>query len=75
MIAPAIIVVVCALALFAVPAGGQTSEDGIRAALRGEYRRAAEILKPIAEDWRSDDTAAPFVMATGSLTAAPRRRW
>jgi TPR repeat protein len=37
--------------------------DGVAALARGDYQRAAEILKPIAEDWRSDDTAAQFFMA------------
>jgi len=37
--------------------------DGVAALARGDYQRAVEILKPIAEDWRSDDTAAQFFMA------------
>ena len=37
--------------------------DGVVALARGDYQRAAEILKPIAEDWRGDDTAAQFFMA------------
>ena len=37
--------------------------DGIVALARGDYQRAVEILKPIAEDWRGDDTAAQFFMA------------
>ena len=45
-------------------ASGQTgTADGTAALARGDYQRAAEILKPIAEDWRSDDTAAQFFMA------------
>ena len=43
---------------------GQTgTADGVAALARGDYQRAAEILKPIAEDWRTDDTAAQFFMA------------
>ena len=43
---------------------GQTSAaDGVLALARGDYQRAAEILKPIAEDWRTEDTAAQFFMA------------
>jgi hypothetical protein len=37
--------------------------DGVAALARGDYQRAVEILKPIAEDWRSEDTAAQFFMA------------
>jgi hypothetical protein len=36
--------------------------DGVAALARGDYPRAVEILKPIAEDWRSQDTAAQFFM-------------
>jgi hypothetical protein len=43
---------------------GQTgTADGVAALARGEYQRAAEILKPIAEDLRTNDTAAQFFMA------------
>jgi hypothetical protein len=45
-------------------ASGQTgTADGVAALARGDYQRAAEILKPIAEDWRSEDTAAQFFLA------------
>src|SRR3954471_16313686 len=37
--------------------------DGVAALARGDYERAVQILKPIAEDWRSDDTAAQFFLA------------
>ena len=37
--------------------------DAVVALARGDYQRAVEILRPIAEDWRSDDTAAQFFMA------------
>jgi hypothetical protein len=37
--------------------------DGVAALLRGDYQRAVEILKPIAEDSRSQDTVAQFFMA------------
>ncbi|MGH8638859.1 MAG: tetratricopeptide repeat protein, partial [Burkholderiales bacterium] len=39
------------------------SADGVIALARGDYQRAVEILKPIAEDRRSEDTAAQFFMA------------
>jgi hypothetical protein len=37
--------------------------DGVAALARGDYQRAVEILKPIAEDWNIEDTAAQFFMA------------
>jgi hypothetical protein len=37
--------------------------DGVAALARGDYQRAVEILKPIADDWRANDTAAQFFMA------------
>ncbi len=40
-----------------------TTADGVAALARGDYQRAVEILKPIAEDWRTADTAAQFFMA------------
>lgn len=43
---------------------GQTATgDGVVALARGDYQHAVEILKPLAEDWRSADTAAQFFMA------------
>lgn len=49
----------------AVRSGGAQSStvDGVLALARGDYLRAIEILKPIAEDWRSTDSAAQFFMA------------
>jgi hypothetical protein len=44
-------------------AGQTTTADGVAALARGDYRLAVEILKPIAEDWRSDDATARFFMA------------
>jgi len=38
--------------------------DGVAALARGDYQRAVEILKPIAEAWRSKDTVAQFFMAS-----------
>ena len=37
--------------------------DGVAALARGDYPRAAQILKPIAEDLRTNDAAAQFFMA------------
>jgi hypothetical protein len=53
----------CVALLAASAAAQPATEDGIRAVLRGDYQRAVEILRPIAEDWRSRDTAAQFFMA------------
>lgn len=54
-------------AIVAVIAGSVSAQtgtaDGVAALARGDYQRAVEILKPIAEDWRSDDAAAQFFMA------------
>ena len=45
-------------------ASAQTgTADGVAALLRGDYQRAVEILRPIAEDVRSRDTVAQFFMA------------
>jgi hypothetical protein len=44
-------------------AGQTTTADGVAALARGDYQLAVEILKPIAEDWRSNDTIAQFFMA------------
>lgn len=57
-LAVAIVTIVAA----AVSAQNGTA-DGVAALARGDYQRAVEILKPIAEDWRSEDTAAQFFMA------------
>lgn len=43
--------------------GQMRTADGVAALARGDYQRAAEILKPLAEDWRTNDTAAQFFMA------------
>jgi hypothetical protein len=43
--------------------GQTTTADGVAALARGDYQRAVEILKPMAEDWRTADTAAQFFMA------------
>jgi hypothetical protein len=40
-----------------------TTADGVVALARGDHQRAVEILRPIAEDWRTDDAAALFFMA------------
>jgi hypothetical protein len=55
---------VCALTLSAVPAGAQsTTEDGIRATLRGDYAAAVRILRPLADDTAKPDRAAQFFLA------------
>lgn len=55
---------VCLVTLLAAPAAAQsTTEDGIRAMLRGDYRAAAGILRPLAEDAARPDPAAQFFLA------------
>ena len=41
----------------------ETRDDGLRALLLGDYLRAAQILGPLAEDPRSPDHAAQFMVA------------
>src|SRR5262245_44135362 len=54
-----------ALISAAVPAasGQMGTADGVVALARGDYQRAVEILKPIAEDPWTEDTFARFFMA------------
>ncbi len=55
---------VCVLTLLATPAVAQpTTEDGIRAVLRGDYQAAARILKPLADDAARPDPVAQFFLA------------
>lgn len=59
-----LLLVASAIAAIVCDISGQTgTADGVAALARGHYQRAVEILKPIAEDWRSTDTAAQFFMA------------
>ena len=57
----------CTAAIIATIVGGVGAQtgtaDGVVALARGDYQRAVQILKPIAEDWRTNDTAAQFFMA------------
>ncbi len=56
--------VLCVLALFAPAAAGQsTTEDGIRAVLRGDYQAAARVLRPLADDEARPDPVAQFFLA------------
>lgn len=56
--------VLSALTLSAIPAAAQSAtEDGIRAALRGDYQNAARILKPLADDTTHPDPIAQFFLA------------
>jgi len=55
-------VTVIATAVHSVGAQSSTA-DGVLALARGDYQRAVEILKPIAEDWKSQDVAAQFFLA------------
>ncbi len=55
---------VCVLTLLATPAAAQsTTEEGIRAALGGDYREALRILRPLADDTAHPDPAAQFFLA------------
>ena len=55
---------VCALTLLATPAAAQsTTEDGIRAMVRGDYQAAARILRPLADDAARPDPVAQFLLA------------
>jgi hypothetical protein len=60
---PLLITALVAVAARLVSAQTGTA-DGVAALARGDYQRAAEILKPIAESFRENDTAAQFFMAT-----------
>jgi len=45
-------------------AGAQTTREGVRALLRGDYASAARILRPLAEDNPDADPVAQFFMAS-----------
>jgi hypothetical protein len=54
----------CVFTLLAAPAAAQaTTEDGIRAMLRGEYEAAIRILQPLAYDAARPDPVAQFFLA------------
>ncbi len=54
----------CVFTLAAVPAAAQTTtEDGIRAMVRGDYQTAARILRPLADDMSRPDPVAQFFLA------------
>ena len=55
---------ICVFALLATPAAAQsTTEDGIRAMVRGDYQAAARILRPLADDTDRPDPVAAFFLA------------
>lgn len=70
--------IVCVFLLFATPAAAQsTTEDGMRAMLRGDYPAALRILRPLADDTAHPAPAAQFFLGiltdtghTGSNTRA-----
>jgi hypothetical protein len=71
MMGARLILTVAIIAAAMRSAGAQASSaDGVVALSRGNYQEAVEILEPIAEDWRSQDTVAQFFMA--GLYAAGR---
>src|SRR5438105_8156391 len=48
--------------LFATPAAAQTTtEDGMRAMVRGDYPAAVRILRPLADDTAHPDPVAQFL--------------
>jgi hypothetical protein len=54
----------CIFTLIATPAAAQsTTEDGIRAMLRGDYRAALRILRPLADNPTKPDPTAQFFLA------------
>ena len=56
--------VVCLSSLVPTPAIAQTTtEDGIRAMLRGDHRTAVGILRPLADDAARPDPVAQFFLA------------
>ena len=55
---------VCVLILLAPPAAAQsTTDNGIRAVLRGDYQAAVRILRPLADDPARPDPVAQFFLA------------
>lgn len=55
---------VCVMTLLAAPAAAQpTTEDGIRAVVRGDYQAAARILRPLVGDTARPDPVAEFFLA------------
>jgi len=55
---------ICVITLLATPAAAQsTTEDGMRALLRGDYPSALRILRPLADDRAHPDPAAQFFLA------------
>ena len=68
-------ILVSVLTLLAAPATAQsTTEDGIRAVLRGDYQAAARILKPLADDAARPDPVAQFFLAVLYHTGQGVRR-
>ena len=58
------LIVVIGVFVAAARVSAQTGTvDGVVALARGDYPRAIEILKPIAEDWRTEDPVAQFFVA------------
>ena len=56
--------VICVFVLLATPVAAQsTTEDGMRAMLRGDYPAALRILRPLADDTAHPDPAAQFFFA------------
>jgi len=45
------------------PSAQTGTADGVAALARGDHQRAVEILRPLAEDWRSRDIVAQFFLA------------
>src|SRR5262245_11358795 len=66
---------VCAWTLFAAPVLAQsTTEDGVRAVLRGDYQAGVRILRPLADDFAHPDPVAQFFLAVLYETGKGVRR-
>jgi len=56
--------VMCVLTLLATPAAARsTTDEGIRAMVRGDYQAAARILRPLADPAAPPDPVAQFLLA------------
>lgn len=78
MRAPLFVTVAIVAGIGAGASAQSGTADGLAALARGDYQRAVEILKPIAEDWRSQDAVAQFFMRSmyesgHGVTADPLR--
>jgi hypothetical protein len=64
MRAPLFVTAAIVAGIVAAASAQSGTADGVAALARGDYQRAVEILKPLAEDWQSQDAASQFFMAS-----------